>query len=221
MFRAIGPTTRRARRSSTVRRATGLGVSDEAERAPHARPLGTLLGFKSGRPVPDRQGVSIAVLTNQSRDRSTGHHEGPVAARRARRPSRRRSGDGLRDAVGTVPRRLRTARGRSLTGATCTTNASAPDHGQPARYGRVWTGRAGARRGRHRSHGGRVPIRVDAYTAGGMASGLLARSGHLRDALETASSCPLEARGVARPRRGPPQRHRRCHDPGRRRPDRR
>jgi hypothetical protein len=37
-----------------------------------------------------------------------------------------------------------------------------------------------------------VPIRVDAFTAGGMASGLLARSGHLRDALETSQQLPLE-----------------------------
>jgi len=37
-----------------------------------------------------------------------------------------------------------------------------------------------------------MPIRVDAYTAGGMASGLLARSGHLRDALETSQQLPLE-----------------------------
>ena len=37
-----------------------------------------------------------------------------------------------------------------------------------------------------------MPIRVDAYTAGGIASGLLARAGHLRDALETSEQLPLE-----------------------------
>ena len=37
-----------------------------------------------------------------------------------------------------------------------------------------------------------MPIRVDAYITGGMASGLLARSGHLRDALEDGPSLDLE-----------------------------
>jgi hypothetical protein len=37
-----------------------------------------------------------------------------------------------------------------------------------------------------------MAIRVDAYTSGGMASGILARPGHLRDALETNGSLPLD-----------------------------
>ncbi len=37
-----------------------------------------------------------------------------------------------------------------------------------------------------------MAIRVDAYTSGGMASGVLARAGPLRDALETDGSLPLE-----------------------------
>src|SRR4051794_40957040 len=37
-----------------------------------------------------------------------------------------------------------------------------------------------------------MPVLVHAYTAGGMASGLLARSGHLRDALESSDALPLE-----------------------------
>ena len=37
-----------------------------------------------------------------------------------------------------------------------------------------------------------MAIRVDAYTSGGMASGVLARSGPLRDALETDGSLPLD-----------------------------
>ena len=55
-----------------------------------------------------------------------------------------------------------------------------------------------------------MPIRVDAYTAGGMASGVLARAGHLRDALETDD--------VARPRTGHLAGARRARPaPGRRR----
>jgi hypothetical protein len=37
-----------------------------------------------------------------------------------------------------------------------------------------------------------MPIHVDAYTAEGVASGVLARSGYLRDALEGAGDLPLE-----------------------------
>jgi len=37
-----------------------------------------------------------------------------------------------------------------------------------------------------------MAIRVDAYTSGGMASGVLARPGRLRDALETDGSLPLD-----------------------------
>jgi hypothetical protein len=37
-----------------------------------------------------------------------------------------------------------------------------------------------------------MPIHVDAYTAEGVASGVLARSGYLRDALEVAGDLPLE-----------------------------
>jgi hypothetical protein len=37
-----------------------------------------------------------------------------------------------------------------------------------------------------------MAIRVDAYTSGGMASGVLARPGALRDALETNGSLPLD-----------------------------
>ena len=37
-----------------------------------------------------------------------------------------------------------------------------------------------------------MPIRVNAYTSGGMASGILARPGRLRDALETNGSLPLD-----------------------------
>ena len=37
-----------------------------------------------------------------------------------------------------------------------------------------------------------MPIRVDAYIAGGMASGVLARAGHLRELLETGASLDLE-----------------------------
>jgi hypothetical protein len=37
-----------------------------------------------------------------------------------------------------------------------------------------------------------MPIRVDAYIAGGMASGVLARAGHLREVLETEASLELE-----------------------------
>jgi len=37
-----------------------------------------------------------------------------------------------------------------------------------------------------------MPIRVDAYIAGGLVTGVLARSGHLRDALEGSPSLDLE-----------------------------
>src|SRR6476660_2227893 len=37
-----------------------------------------------------------------------------------------------------------------------------------------------------------MAIRVDAYTSGGMASGILARPGALRDALEDSEGLPLE-----------------------------
>jgi hypothetical protein len=37
-----------------------------------------------------------------------------------------------------------------------------------------------------------MAIRVDAYTSGGMASGILARPGHLRDALESDGGLPLD-----------------------------
>ena len=37
-----------------------------------------------------------------------------------------------------------------------------------------------------------MPIRVDAYITGGMASGVLARAGHLREVLETDGSLVLE-----------------------------
>ena len=37
-----------------------------------------------------------------------------------------------------------------------------------------------------------MAIRVDAYTSGGMASGILARPGALRDALEDGGSLPLD-----------------------------
>ena len=37
-----------------------------------------------------------------------------------------------------------------------------------------------------------MPIRVDAYITGGMASGVLARAGHLRDILDSAPSLDLE-----------------------------
>ena len=48
---------------------------------------------------------------------------------------------------------------------------------------------------------GFMAIRVDAYTSGGMASGILARPGALRDALEDGGSLPLDGAGVAGPRR--------------------
>lgn len=43
-----------------------------------------------------------------------------------------------------------------------------------------------------RSQGLAMPIRVHAYTSGGVASGILARAGHLRELLDDASSVDLE-----------------------------
>ncbi len=45
--------------------------------------------------------------------------------------------------------------------------------------------------GTHR-RGSNMPMHVDAYTVGGMASGVLAQAGYLRDALEGAPDLPLE-----------------------------
>jgi hypothetical protein len=43
-----------------------------------------------------------------------------------------------------------------------------------------------------RSQGLAMPIRVDAYITGGMASGVLARTGHLRDVLDSSPTLDLE-----------------------------
>ena len=48
-----------------------------------------------------------------------------------------------------------------------------------------------------------MPIQVDAYTAGGVASGVLARAGHLREVLEHDGVLDARARPVAAARRDP------------------
>jgi len=64
--------------------------------------------------------------------------------------------------------------------------------GGPGWYGRALDAATPIEDGGARPQGVAMPIRVDAYIAGGLASGVLARAGHLRDILEGAPSLDLE-----------------------------
>ena len=119
------------------------------------------------------------------------------------RPADRSSGPAARAPRVVQPRRLRRparAAGSPRRGARCGSRRPARRdvrrYQRPGdRYRRVFRA---TRRARHtlrsRSRGNEMPIRVDAYIADGTTSGLLARTGQLREALEDAGGLVARAR---------------------------
>ena len=146
---------------------------------------GRFLGSRAAvRWLPSER-IAIAVLTNQSRT----DPNRLVAAL-------------LKLALQPEPDRLPGLhRPASLTlgaGAVAADPRSPGTSGAPT--GTVGSSRARTGRGDSRTTPGKgsMAIRVDAYTSGGMASGILARPGHLRDALEEDGSLPLDRRRTGR-----------------------
>ena len=179
-FEMVADVARTARLHSSI--PYGLGVQAVSIRGRltlgHS---GRFLGSRAVTRWLPKQQLAIAVVTNQSRNRSE-------PARR--RPARDRAPDpdpGA-DLPGLPTRALTLGPGRRGPTRPRPRTSGCPERvpmGLPARGSEVAD--FAARRG-----SAHMSIRVNAYTSGGMASGILARPGRLRDALETNGCLPLD-----------------------------
>ena len=188
----------------------GLGVQAfPIDGRPTIGHSGTLLGFRAAMRYLPGEATTISVLTNQSRADPGAIVQGLLSVVFAPEPPCFRCQDA--SASGRRGRRhLEIALRRG------TTDARSRDH----RLRTGWDPRpiadAFARRMLTGPRHTGMPIRVEAYTAGGVATGVVARSGPLRDALDGAGDLlverahwlPLDGSGE-QPAGRPPPPHRR------------